>query len=87
MFFFNRDENKPVKVKLKKGETYFFCTCGLTGNEPFCDGIHAGTHYQSISLTPDRNKKVLLCTCKQSSCIPYCDGCHKNNSRRRLNKQ
>jgi len=38
-------DNKPAKVSLKKGEEYYFCTCGKSANQPFCDGSHKGTSF------------------------------------------
>lgn len=75
MAFFSQTSSGPAKVKLQKGETYFYCTCGATTNEPFCNGAHAGTPHRSISITAERSKKVLLCTCKRSTKMPFCDGC------------
>lgn len=87
MVFANSVSSKATALKLKKGQTYFFCTCGLTSNEPFCDGAHVGTEYRSLRYTANKNGKAKLCTCKASSCLPFCDGSHGKVSKKGLNKQ
>ncbi|AQQ66794.1 hypothetical protein Mag101_03410 [Microbulbifer agarilyticus] len=69
--------NKPCKVTLEKSKEYFFCVCGKSGNQPFCDGSHAGTGLKPKLFTPEKTGSFYLCQCKQSANIPYCDGTHK----------
>ena len=69
---------KSIKSMLEKDKEYYFCACGRSNNQPFCDGSHKGT-----SLTPQRFKAkkdgdAYLCQCKQSANKPYCDGSHKS---------
>ena len=69
--------NKPAKVNLTKGEEYYFCTCGRSKNQPFCDGSHAGTEFKPKSFAAEENGEAYLCLCKHSNNVPFCDGTHK----------
>lgn len=68
--------NKPKKVELEKGKTYFFCTCGRSKNQPYCDGSHKGTTFSPQSFEATETE-AYLCQCKYSNRLPYCDGTHK----------
>ena len=68
--------NKPAKVSLDAGEEYYFCTCGRSANQPFCDGSHAGTSFTPRAFTAEKSESVFLCQCKHSADAPFCDGSH-----------
>ena len=70
-------DNRPIKVELNKGEEYYFCTCGKSSNQPFCDGSHAGTEFKPKSFTAEESGDAYLCQCKHSQSLPMCDGSHK----------
>ena len=70
-------DNKPKRVSLNKGEEYYFCTCGRSNNQPFCDGSHAGTEFKPKAFTAEQDGDAFLCTCKHSANAPFCDGKHK----------
>ncbi len=67
----------PAAVTLEPG-TYFWCACGRSSNQPFCDGSHKGTGLSPVSFTIDTKKSVFLCQCKQTKNRPFCDGSHKS---------
>ncbi|HUO10847.1 MAG TPA: CDGSH iron-sulfur domain-containing protein [Phycisphaerae bacterium] len=66
----------PIVLELEPG-TYWWCQCGLSNTQPFCDGSHAGTPFEPVELVITERKKYGLCTCKTSSKGPICDGSHK----------
>ncbi len=70
-------DNKPKKVELVKGEDYYFCACGKSQNQPYCDGSHKGTAFTPQKFTAEAAGDAYLCMCKQSQNAPYCDGSHK----------
>lgn len=70
-------DTKPAKVTLAKDETYFFCTCGESSNQPFCDGSHKGGDFKPLKFTAEEDGDAFLCQCKQSAKQPFCDGKHK----------
>ena len=80
-------DNKPVKVELKKGEEYYFCVCGRSSNQPFCDGSHAGTEFAPKAFIAEENSDAYLCACKHSANAPFCDGTHKNFSSADIGKE
>lgn len=80
-------DNKPKKVELTKGETYYFCACGRSKNQPFCDGSHAGTDFKPKSFVAESSEAAYLCQCKHSSNQPFCDGTHKQFPAEQVGKE
>lgn len=66
-----------IRVEVKQGETYYWCACGLSASQPFCDGSHKDTGLAPLKYTADENKIVGFCGCKHSKKQPLCDGSHK----------
>ncbi|MCO4848055.1 MAG: CDGSH iron-sulfur domain-containing protein [Yoonia sp.] len=66
----------PVKVDLEAGKNYFWCQCGKSKSQPFCDGSHAGTDITPLKFTADKTGPAALCQCKASANAPFCDGTH-----------
>ena len=66
----------PYQVDLIEGKAYFFCTCGRSARQPFCDGSHQGTELQPLRFTADRTGTFNLCGCKATDDAPFCDGSH-----------
>ncbi|MFT5468876.1 MAG: CDGSH-type Zn-finger protein [Verrucomicrobiales bacterium] len=66
---------KPAVFKIEPG-TYWWCSCGKSSNQPWCDGSHAGTGFQPKEVVIDEAKQVAMCNCKHSANKPFCDGAH-----------
>ncbi|MEK9943222.1 MAG: CDGSH iron-sulfur domain-containing protein [Gammaproteobacteria bacterium] len=66
---------QPYVLELDAG-TYFWCQCGRSANQPFCDGSHKDTGFEPKPFTISENKKVALCGCKHTKNAPFCDGTH-----------
>ncbi len=69
-------DNSPKPVTVTAGEEYYWCACGQSKNQPFCDGSHAGTDFTPLPFTPDADGEAYLCACKRTGNAPYCDGTH-----------
>ncbi|NNE28825.1 MAG: hypothetical protein HKN16_04290 [Saprospiraceae bacterium] len=72
---------EPSKLELEKGKAYLWCRCGLSANQPFCDGSHHGTKYKPLRFEAKRSGKANLCQCKRTGTEPFCDGSHQMKSR------
>lgn len=68
-------DTKPVVMDLEPGD-YWWCSCGQSANQPFCDGAHKGTEFTPVKFTVDEPKKMALCLCKHTENAPLCDGSH-----------
>ena len=66
----------PFPLEVEKDKTYHWCACGLSANQPFCDGSHKDTDIRPVAWTAPKNKIVFFCGCKQSAKAPLCDGTH-----------
>ena len=66
----------PAMVDLEAGKDYYWCACGRSKSQPFCDGSHAGTGLTPVKFTADKDGKAALCRCKGTANQPFCDGTH-----------
>jgi CDGSH-type Zn-finger protein len=70
-------QKKPCVVNLKAGETYYWCACGHSKNQPFCDGSHKDKGFTPVVFVAEKTGDAYLCGCKHTKKQPYCDGTHK----------
>ena len=66
----------PAGVELEDGKTYYWCRCGRSKSQPFCDGSHAGTGLEPVEFKARKSGTAYLCRCKATGDQPYCDGTH-----------
>ena len=67
----------PIKVTVEAGKNYFWCACGKSQKQPFCDGSHKGSEFAPVKWTADADGEKWFCACKQTDGQPFCDGSHK----------
>ncbi len=70
-------DTKPAVLELEPGD-YWWCACGRSSHQPFCDGSHKGTGLAPQKVTIDEKKRVALCNCKRTGGAPFCDGTHSS---------
>ena len=68
--------NGAIAIEVEKGKSYYWCTCGKSSKQPFCDGSHTGSEFGPLTYKAEQSKKVFFCTCKQTNDQPLCDGSH-----------
>ncbi len=66
----------PKMMEMQPGE-YFWCACGKSSTQPFCDGTHAGSGIIPVRTLIEEKKQVFWCMCRKSKDKPFCDGTHK----------
>ena len=70
-------QKSPYKVKVEKGKTYFWCSCGESQKQPFCDGSHRREgNFKSVKYLAKSDKVVFFCGCKLTKNPPFCDNSH-----------
>ena len=70
-------QKSPYKVALEAGKTYYWCVCGQSKKQPFCDGSHKTTPFTPLAYTAEKSGDAWLCGCKHTHTKPMCDGTHK----------
>ena len=71
------EEYARLVAEVEAGKAYFWCACGLSKSQPFCDGSHKGTGLAPMKYSVEKAGDYWLCDCKHSSKKPLCDGTHK----------
>lgn len=69
-------KKSPFAVELVEGETCYWCACGRSKSQPFCDGSHQGTGLEPVAFTAEKTGTAYLCGCKRTANRPFCDGTH-----------
>ena len=70
-------QKAPFGMELEPKD-YYWCSCGKSDNQPFCNGAHKGSEFVPVKFTVEEKKQVWLCGCKKTKNAPYCDGAHKS---------
>ncbi len=71
----------PFRTALKADKRIFWCSCGLSSKQPYCDGSHKGAPLKPLAHTEQIDITVALCGCKKTQRPPYCDGSHVDDRR------
>lgn len=71
-------QKAPYAVAVEAGKSYWWCSCGRSANQPFCDGTHKGSEFSPQQFKADESKTVYFCGCKQSANGALCDGSHRS---------
>ena len=70
-------QKAPYVVDVEAGKTYYWCSCGLSAKQPFCDGSHKGSSFAPLPYTADKTGQAAFCGCKATANQPLCDGAHR----------
>jgi CDGSH-type Zn-finger protein len=73
----NVPQKSPYIVDVQPGK-YWWCSCGKSNKQPFCDGSHKGSEFKPMMVEFTEAKKIAFCGCKNSANKPFCDGSHRN---------
>jgi CDGSH iron-sulfur domain-containing protein 3 len=69
--------SQPMPIDVEAGKDYFWCSCGQSKKQPFCDGSHKGSEFTPVKWSAETSGTKWFCTCKQTNGEPFCDGSHK----------
>jgi CDGSH-type Zn-finger protein len=72
----NIAQKGPFAVDVEAGKDYWWCACGKSASQPFCDGSHQGSGYAPVKYTAEESETVYFCGCKHTASQPFCDGTH-----------
>jgi len=71
-------QKSPYPIDVEEGKSYYWCSCGQSTKQPFCDGSHKGTTFNPVAFKATETKKIYFCGCKATSNQPFCDGSHSS---------
>jgi len=71
-------QKAPYSHEVAAGKTYYWCACGHSAKQPFCDGSHKTVGLAPTPFVAQKSATAYLCGCKQSKNAPYCDGTHQS---------
>jgi len=71
-------QDGPYCVDVEAGKSYWWCACGRSKSQPFCDGSHSGTSFTPVEYKADKTQSVFFCGCRKSGHKPFCDGSHSS---------
>ena len=71
-----RASDTPYAIDVEEGKSYFWCACGKSQKQPFCDGSHKGTEFTPLKYKAEKSTKLFFCGCKATGKAPLCDGSH-----------
>ena len=71
-------QKSPIAVDVEAGKTYYWCSCGRSASQPFCDGAHKGSDFTPAAFTAEKTETVYFCACKHSHKGALCDGSHQH---------
>ncbi len=69
-------QKSPFPIEVEEGKAYFWCACGKSSKQPFCDGSHKDTGFQPVRWVADASGRKFFCGCKMTDGKPFCDGTH-----------
>ena len=65
-----------IAIDVVEGKSYYWCSCGISLKQPFCDGSHKGSRFNPVIFKAKKTTKIFFCACKQTNNQPFCDGAH-----------
>ncbi len=69
-------QKSPYPIAVEAGKSYYWCSCGKSASQPFCDGSHKGSEFSPMMYKADASKTLYFCGCKATANAPFCDGRH-----------
>ncbi len=70
-------QREPYAVAVEAGQKYWWCACGRSQKQPFCDASHKGTGLAPVAFTAEKSETLWFCGCKRTASAPFCDGTHQ----------
>lgn len=70
-------QRAPYPITVEAGKTYWWCACGKSASQPFCDGSHKGSEFSPVQYQATDNSNVYFCGCKHTGNGVLCDGSHQ----------